>query len=132
MTNLKSFALMWVLMWATTYIAVAFIAPTVGGTFNNIYMCLYGVLLTLCVVGQFLVNGKHVNVFRNFEIFLSRASKIGLFVFAIAEVIAGVMSWTGALRWNLPFPNTEIFQVSMAFMDLVAATLMFVVVFDKD
>ena len=119
-------------MWATTYIAVAFIAPTVGGIFNNIYMFLYGMLLTLCVAGQILVNSKHIKVFRNFVSFLSRANKIGFIAFAIAEVIAGVMSWTGALRWNLPFANTEVFQVSMAFMDIVASVWLFVLVFDQD
>ena len=113
-------------MWAATYIAVAFIAPTVGGVFNNIYMFLYGVLLTLCVAGQLVpYTGKHVKT-------VSRASKTGLFGFAIAEVIGGVMSFTGALRWNLPFANMEVFQVIMAFMDLVAASLLFFIVLDQD
>ena len=113
-------------MWAATYIAVAFIAPTVGGVFNSTYMFLYGVLLTICIAGQLLpYKGKHSKT-------VSRASKIGLFAFAIAEVIGGVMSFTGALRWNLPFANTEVFQVVMAFMDLTSATWIFAIVFDKD
>ena len=111
-------------MWATTYIAVAFVAPTVGGAFNSTYMLLYGVLLMACVAGQLLLKNQKTK--------LVKASKIGLFAFAIAEAIGGVMSFTGALRWNLPFANTEVFQVSMAFMDLAAATLLFFVVFDKD
>ena len=124
--NFKILALSWITMWAATYIAVAFIAPTVGGVFNSTYMFLYGVLLTLCVAGQLLpYKGKHVKT-------VSRASKIGLFGFAIAEVIGEVMSFTGALRWNLPFANTEVFQVVMAFMDLVAASLLFFIVFDQD
>jgi len=126
MKNLKLLALSWIMMWAATYIAVAFIAPTVGGVFNNIYMFLYGALLTLCVAGQFLpYTGKHAKT-------VSRASKIGLFGFAIAEVIGGVMSFTGALMWNLPFANIEVFQVIMAFMDLVAASLLFFIVLDRD
>jgi len=126
MMNFKILALSWITMWAATYIAVAFIAPTVGGVFNNIYMFLYGVLLTLCVAGQLVpYTGKHVKT-------VSRASKTGLFGFAIAEVIGGVMSFTGALRWNLPFANMEVFQVIMAFMDLVAASLLFFIVLDQD
>ena len=126
MINLKILALSWITMWAATYIAVAFIAPTVGGIFNNTYMFLYGILLMVCIAGQLVpYKGKYVKT-------VSKASKIGLFGFAIAEVIGGVMSFTGALRWNLPFANTEVFQVIMAFMDLVAASLLFFIVFDQD
>jgi hypothetical protein len=111
-------------MWATTYITVAFVAPTVGGAFNSTYMLLYGAVLIACVAGQFLLKNKQSK--------LAKASKIGLFAFAIAETIGGVMSFTGALLWNVPFANTEVFQVSMAFMDLVSATMLFYVVFEQD
>jgi hypothetical protein len=43
----------------------------------------------------------------------------------------GVASWTGLVQWNVPFVNVELFQVSMAFADLLSAVFMFVIAIEQ-
>lgn len=47
------------------------------------------------------------------------------FVQGVLMVYGGVASWTGLAVWNVPF-NLEMFQVSMAFADLLGAVFLFV------
>ena len=48
-----------------------------------------------------------------------------LFILGLVEVYGGIASWCGLGIWNVPFPNIELFQVSMAFADLLSAVFLF-------
>ncbi len=102
-------------MWATTYIMVALIAPTVSTTPAWIYAFL-GAVMIFCVLVQYIATDN-----------------IGRFIAAIPLVLfgglmtfGGVASWTAAGGyWNVPFANLELFHVSMAFANLISAVFLF-------
>lgn len=114
MSELKRFAVAWNIMWGFSYIIVAAVAPWIvdGDILTNISLyiglglaILIGVILRLSTKHQLL-------------------GRIILSFTALIEIYGGITSWTGITPWNVPFPNPEIFQVSMAFADLISAVFM--------
>jgi len=59
------------------------------------------------------------------------ASRIIFFLLGILMVYGGIVSWTGLIIWNVPFQNKELFQISMAFADLLSAVFMFTLALEK-
>jgi len=112
-SNFKLFVVSWILMWAMTYIVVPFVAynilPQTPGWFYEVY-------------GWLIVATLMCLAFRNPKI--KTVGSLLLFILVVLQVESGVQSWTGAAVWNVPFASKEIFQVSMAFADLVAAVFM--------
>jgi len=104
-------------MWGLAYIATAIFAPWIAedvaaGTL------LYAVLGCLILFFLILYRIAYDNLGYVFTAILLGA--IG-----ILEVYSGIASWTGLMMWNVPFANLEIFQVSMAFADLISAVIFF-------
>jgi hypothetical protein len=100
-------------MWAFSYLAVAFLAPGVSGDVN-LGVILYGLIYVWIVV--------------TFAVYVWGSQTIGrisFFILGIFSTFSGVASWTGVAIWNVPFANKELFQVSMAFADLISAAFMF-------
>ena len=107
MKELKKLAISWTTMWALSYIIVAFITPWT----HPIFFILLGIYLIFISLLAAL-DTKHF--------LLSTA----FFVSAVLMVFGGVASWTGVIIWDVPFASKEIFQVSMAFADFIAAAFM--------
>lgn len=114
-------------MWGIAYITTAIYAPSIGGDpslGSAIYSALGSAIIVLVIIRAF----KH-----DPTEFLSYWVRVLLFVVALIEIYGGIASWTGLAVWNVPFANKEIFQVSMAFADLVSAVLMlYLALFDHE
>lgn len=118
MKTLTEFALCWVLMWGIAYIATAIYAPSIGGDplpSSVIYFALGSVLIIVVLIRAFKHDPTEL---------LSYCPRVVLFVIALLEIYGGIVCWTGLAIWNVPFANKELFQVTMAFADLVSAVLM--------
>jgi len=114
MSELKRFAVVWNIMWGLSYIIVAAVAPWIadGDILTNI--SLYIGLGLAILIGLILrLSTKH-----------QLLGRIILAFTALIEIYGGITSWTGITRWNISSPNPEIFQVSMAFADLISAVFM--------
>jgi hypothetical protein len=117
MNSLKKFAVSWTGMWALSYIVVALVAPQV----SDVHPALYGLLgvgllamSILTVIQEFFTTNDDFNYFLG-------VAYLGV---AVLMVYGGVTSWTGDFMWNVPFEAKELFQVSMAFADFIAAAFM--------
>ena len=115
MKNLELFAGAWVLMLGLSYIIVAIFTPNISDMNPLAYIMLGSVFLFALVL-------EHL-AYDKLGHFFVRILWIGL---GILMTYGGITSWAGIAIWNVPFPNKEIFQVSMACMDLLSAVFMFV------
>lgn len=119
MNGLERFAVAWLLMWGLSYIFAALLAPEISGdvthgriAFSFIGVAILAALLLLRTSGRII-------------------GRLLLLILGVPEVICGVASWTGIIIWNVPFMDKALFQVSMAFLDLVSATFMFFLAIEK-
>lgn len=119
--NLKTLALAWTLMWGLTYIMVALVAPNIALDTPALFYVFLGFFFLTTLVLRYVAYEKLGRT-------IVRCLFFGLGVF---EVVGGVMSWTGAGLWNVPFADVALFQVSMAFADLFSAVFLFVLAIDK-
>jgi hypothetical protein len=117
MENLKKFAVSWTAMWAISYIVVALVAPSISDVSPDLYGLLGTGLLAMSVLSAVEPEEDAVNFFLGL-------AYLGI---AILMVYGGVTSWTGEFIWNVPFEAKELFQVSMAFADFIAAAFMLVI-----
>jgi len=108
--NLKDLAEAWTIMWGISYIITALVAPSI----SEVPAFAYGVLGVFIIVMVFLMHFIH-----------GRPVTVVFFALGIMMTYGGVVSWTGAGLWNVPFPNKELFQVSMAFADMISAVFLF-------
>ena len=120
MSSLRKFAVAWLLMWAFAYIMTAFFAPYIGAGDVIVNFAIFYALGSWILCSLILY---WVERFR----FIGR---IFLFILGLVEVFGGIASWCGLVVWNVPFANKEIFQVSMAFADLISAVFMFYLAID--
>jgi hypothetical protein len=121
---IKQFAIAWNIMWAFSYLVVAFLAPNIGGgstTGNMLIFLAFGIALLSATVLTSWTKGT-----------MRTAGRILLVILAIISVASGVASWTGVALWNVPFANKELFQVSMAFADLIGAVFMLDLTLEKN
>jgi hypothetical protein len=113
--GLKNFAVAWNVMWALSYIIVAVVAPNISLDTSAFFYAIFGVVLLFCVLVQYLAN----------DTLGRKIVALMLIAFGVFMAYGGVASWTGASLWNVPFTNIEIFQVSMAFANLLSAVFLF-------
>lgn len=119
--SLRKFAVAWNLMWGLSYVIVALFAPWIGGEEVTINIVLYMALGISILLSLALLNRK-------------KGHSVGrgmLAILGVVSVYGGIASWTGLTLWNVPFPNRELFQVSMAFADLLGAVFMFFLAIDS-
>jgi len=102
-------------MWAFAYIVMALVAPQVGGGDTFINFVIYLGLGIWMIIALILYASSTVIV----------VGRVFLFILGLIEVFGDITSWCGIGVWNVPFPNKELFQVSMAFADLLSAVFMF-------
>lgn len=112
--DLKDLAEAWTIMWGVSYIMTALVAPSI----SEVPALGYGVLGFFILFMVFLA---HIA----YDKFGYNVLAGAFFALGIAMVYGGVVSWTGAGLWNVPFPNKELFQISMAFADMLAGMFMF-------
>jgi len=118
-------------MWTISYLAVAIVSPGIAGDSLTGYV-LYATIgmLLFIALGLYIIEEPKVEPLPEGlqrRIYVHKYKNYGraiLFLLAVFEVFGGVASWTGASIWNVPFPNKELFQVSMAFADLLSAVFM--------
>lgn len=116
MNYLERFATAWLLMWATAYIVVAACYPQIAGDpIYGVFYLVLGVLIAGLTIA-YITGSPDLLIYE----------RLALFVLAIVMVYGGIISFTGIAVWNVPFENKEVFQVSMAFADLIAAVFMLV------
>ena len=123
-SGLIRFSSAWLFMWALSYLAVAVLAPDIGGgaAWDWLIFVAFGIFL---IVGTIFANWSSLR-------YTNVAGRIILFVLAVISVGSGIASWTGLQTWLVPFANKEIFQVSMAFADLISATFMIALALDPN
>lgn len=114
-------ALAWTTMWGISYIITASIASPISLDTPSLFYAVIGVTILIGVDAKLLAN----------DIIGYAAVSFLFIVLACLMVYGGVASWAGLSMWNVPFVNLELFQVSMAFADFIAAAFMFVIAFDK-
>lgn len=112
MNTFTKFAACWVLMWGGAYIATALFAPQISG--DPLLGTVFYMILGLATIGSIVVQKYSKPLL----------GPIMLFTLAIIGIYGGVASWSGIALWNVPFPNKELFQVSMAFGELMTSVLM--------
>jgi len=113
--SLRDLAVAWNIMWALSYIFVAVVAPNISLDTPALFYVALGAVLLFCVLVQYLATDS-----------LGRKlASLPLITFGVIMAYGGVVSWTGAGLWNVPFANVEIFQVSMAFANLLSAVFLF-------
>lgn len=115
MYELRRFAVAWCLMWGLCYVVVAVVAPWISDLSNLVYAFLGAWILLSLALSHFAKNRLGHTIVR-----------VMFFVQGALMVYGGVGSWTGLAVWNVPFNNPEMFQVSMAFADLLGAVFLFV------
>ena len=118
MNTFTKFAICWLLMWGMSYIATALFAPEISGNpiLGAILYSFLGSVLIALVVARSFINDS--------QTWAGAWIRYGLFAFALVATYGGILSWSGLAVWNVPFPNKELFQVSMAFGNLFSAVLM--------
>ncbi|MCJ7561245.1 hypothetical protein MUO79_11630 [Candidatus Bathyarchaeota archaeon] len=119
-STLTRLSVAWLVMWAISYFAVAAIAPGISGDPNDVW--LYAGFGGALLVGVILTQLSS-------EI-LSLIGDVVLCLLAGLSVGSGVASWAGVVVWNVPFADKVLFQVSMAFADLISAVFMFALVLE--
>jgi hypothetical protein len=118
--HLKDFAEAWTIMWGLSYIMVALVAPKISGASDALsYAILGGFILFAILLSEIADDQFGYYIVGGILSFLGGA-----------EVFGGVASWSGVAQWNVPFPNKEIFQVSMAFADLLSAVFLILLAID--
>jgi len=115
MGSLKNFAVAWLIMWGISYVMVALVAPGVSDVEPWIYALLGAAIVFVSLGTYFTMQEPSANPL---------IYSVALIVLAVLQVWGGVTSWTGEFIWNVPFASKEIFQVSMAFADFIAAAFM--------
>lgn len=123
MSALRDFAVAWTLMWGLSYIVTAAVAPNIAG--NPLLTAPMFAVLGIILLTASLLTLMPDNVLRPMAQVLFGFS-------AVVSVVSGVASWTGIMRWNVPYMAPDLAQVSMAFMDLLAATFMFLLALDAE
>lgn len=119
-SNLVRLSVAWLVMWAISYFAVAIIAPGISGDPYDVWLYAgFGVALLVGVVLTQLSS-----------VILNSIGRVALFLLAVLSIGSGIASWAGVAVWNVPFPDKALFQVSMAFANLIAATFMFMLAFE--
>ena len=106
----------WNLMWALSYLMVAFLAPGIGGSpvwESALVFLVFGIALLAATTLATWARGK-----------TRLAGRITLLILAVFSVYSGIASWTGVALWIVPFADKALFQVSMAFADLIGAAFM--------
>jgi len=124
MKTFTQFAMCYLLMWGLAYTVTAIVAPGIGGDPSQAVVLYSG--LGIAIVVSVALRST------DYAWHGIRISGPPLFILAVIEVFGGILSWTGVSIWNVPFQNIELFQVSMAFADLVSAVLMFYLSFYRD
>jgi len=110
-------------MWGLAYIFTAIFTPAIAGdvTSGKILYALIGVLLLFTLLMDYMSYDKlGFTIIRFFYCLLGAI-----------EVFGGIASWTGLVTWNVPFTQKEMFNISMAFVDLLSAVFLFVLAIDK-
>lgn len=116
-------------MWAFAYIVTALVAPWVGGLDIGINIILFAGLGAWMLLSLGLYS--HKDKILPYDTIPKSLGRAFLFILALIEVFGGITSWCGIGVWNVPFPNKELFAVSMAFADLLSAVFMFYLAIDK-
>ena len=111
---LRRLAVAWCLMWGLSYLVVAVTTPWISDVSNIVYASL-GAWILLSLALLHLVHNR-------FGLVIIR---LMFFAQGVLMVYGSVTSWTGLAVWNVPF-DPEMFQISMAFADLLAAVFLFV------
>lgn len=86
---------------------------------------------SLCVFGSMDSSSLVLSYFAH-DRFGHIIIRVMFFVQGVPMVYGGVASWAGLAVWNVPFNNPEMFQVSMAFADLLGAVFLFILAITKD
>ncbi len=115
MKTFTQIAICWTLMWGLAYFATGLFTPEIMGSSTLIGF------LTCDVLGGAIIFALEL---RQLSSSWRTLARVMLVILALVEISGGILSWSGASLWNIPFANKEIFQVSMAFADLVSAVFM--------
>jgi len=132
---LNRFAVAWLLAFGISYIATAIFAPGIAGdpVQGMIVYTVLGLVILAAVALRTFTESQEVSVSLRKEVkmdirVMSPIQNLGrvlLAVLGVIEVVGCVTSWSGVAVWNVPFPNKELFQMSMAFLDMLSAVFMF-------
>ena len=106
---------------AVLYFSLAIFAPSATGDPPLIGALFYGLLglgFLLATVLPYFPSAKTV-------------ARILQFVLGVILAWGAMWSWMGLAIWNVPFPNKEIFQVSMAILNVLIAVFAFSLALDE-
>lgn len=117
--SMKDLIEAWIIIWGLSYIITAIVAPNISEVDPITYGFLGIVIISILVLAHFA----------QFQI-SRECLGIAFLALSITMVCGAVVSWTGAGLWNVPFPNKELFQVSMALADFLSAVFMMLLAID--
>jgi len=124
-SGLTRFSFAFTLVWAIMHFVTAFTAPWISlGTSPLILSIVYIVLgISLIFALVWVTDYK--------DTYWELAGRIILFVNAVLQIWSCINTFTGQQLLNIPFPNLEVFQVAMSFLEFASAVFMLALVFDE-
>lgn len=102
----------WIGTWGLSYIACSIIKPDIFADINP-------------ALGRLGMLGFGAAILAGLA---SKDRTIGRMLLAgagVAETFGGVASWAGLTKWNVPFQDKGMFNISMALLDLASAAILF-------
>jgi len=117
---MQKLAMAWLLMWGFSYIVVGIVAPWISDEPPLAYQILGGIMIFLVCITP-LAYDKLGNLMLG----------IIWFSFGIMMVYGGVASWTGLTPWNVLYDFHPLVPISMAFADLIAGFVMFLLAIEE-
>ena len=119
MNTLKVISVAWLITWGFMYVFAAVSAPGISGDASQgiVLYSLVGIATIIGVILTVAAERKHNSLMRNI-------ASVIMFVLFFIEVYSALASWAGLVKWNVPFQNIEVFQVTMSFMDFISAVFL--------
>lgn len=118
--GLRTLAVAWNVMWSLSYIVVSLIAPDISLDTPAFLYTMLGVVLFVVLILSYIATTLTSRI----------VVSAMLSILGVLMVYGGIASWAGVGLWNIPFANIELFQVSMAFANLLSAVFIFYIVID--
>lgn len=126
MNSLEKLATAFLIVWGLGHPMMMIVAPQVVNTFSTtVDMIESGLLgIAICMIALAFWHSENKSAR-----FILRAI-LGI-ILGPAMIYGAIVSFAGMMIWTVPFLNQELFQVSIAIADLLAATCMYILVLEN-
>lgn len=126
MNSLEKLAVAFLIVWGLGHPMMMIVAPQVVNTFS----------ITVDMIETMLVGIAICIVALAFRYWENKSARYVLrtilgVILGPLMIYGAIVSFVGMMIWTVPFPNQELFQVSIAIADLLAATCMYILALEN-